>query len=127
MALASSTKINLVNTDASTVYIDYLNIEGGKNKIKKDLANLINEIDAIKKAYKTLANHKSTKGQWKTTAEASVTAATKFHKNLSTISNQLETSINSSVLEYVITQINELMKAQQAAQTINTDAGSVQQ
>lgn len=126
MALASSTKINLVNTDSSTVYIDYLNIDGGKTKIKKDLANLINEIDAIKKAYKTLANHKSTKGVWKTTAEASVTAATKFHKNLSTISNQLETSINSSVLEYVITQINELMKAQQNANNINTDAGSIQ-
>ena len=125
MALASSTKITLANTDASTVYIDYNNIDGAKSKIQKDLKNLINEIDAIKKAYKTLANHKSTRGQWKDTATASVKAATTFHKNLESVSNSLEKSINSSVLEYVLTQISELQKAQNAASNINTNAGTV--
>ena len=125
MALASSSKITLANTDASTVYIDYVNIDGGKAKIQKDLKNMINEIDAIKKAYKTLQNHKATRGQWKDTASQSVKAATTFHKNLETISNSLEKSINSSVLEYVITQINELQKAQNAASNINTNAGTV--
>ena len=122
MAVARSTSLTLANITTEEVFIDATRVEDAKESVKKDLTNIVTEIDAIKKAYNTLAKNSKTTGSWKSTANAAVKAATTYHTNLVAARRSLESSINSSVIEYVLTQINELQKAQASAEQINTNA-----
>ena len=125
MAVATSTKLNLVNKDAAKFFINPSPAISGKATIKNDMKKIINEIDAIKKQYNTLAKDKSTKGVWKETAQLSVKKAKAYKSNLNTVSSKLESKIDSAIISYIISQIEKLTQAQTAAGAIGTSAGDI--
>lgn len=120
--MAVSKNITLAHNDNETVYIDAYEIEVTKRAIKADLKNIIADIESIQKAYNTLASHSATKGSWKDTADKCVKKCKTYKSNLSTLRTSLENKIDDAVIQYVLTQLQALTEADNAAEAINTNA-----
>ena len=116
--MAVKANINLKNTSIDDLYIDADNIVSAKRAIKTDLTNIVNTLNSIETHYKVLRDHKSTKGKWKDVSSSCVKACNKYEKKFQQDKKALEDCIDDAVQKYVLSQIEELKKAESAANTI---------
>lgn len=120
MALKKKT-ITITNKDTDVLFIDEEKVDTAKNAIKKDLKNIIADLNNIEKNYKRLLNDKNTKGQFKKMATTCVSKSNKFEKKMNNDKTTIESAIDRTVLQYAIALIKELKATQAAADSI--DAG----
>lgn len=113
--MAVKKAISLQNTSADELYVDSDSVVTLKRTVKNDLSSIIATLNQIEKHYKTLLNHKATKGSWKTTAQNCVNSCNKYEKKLTSDSTNLENCIDDAIQRYVLSQIEELKAAQSAA------------
>lgn len=117
--MAVKTDILLKNTTVDELYVDSDTIVNLKKSIKNDLTNICADLDNIEKHYKTLRDHKATKGQWKTIATKCVNKCNVYEKKMKKDKQSLEDCIDDAVQSYVLTQIEELKKNDSAVDSIN--------
>lgn len=113
--MAIKKSITLKNTSTDELYIDSDTIVTLKRAVKTDLKNIVATLNQIEKHYKTLLNHKATKGEWKTTSQNCINSCNKYEKKLTNDSTNLENCIDDAIQRYVLSQIEELKNAQSTA------------
>ncbi len=87
-------------------------------KIEKQLNKIISDLDAIKKSYKKLADHKSTTGDFKEGAQSGVDAAKGYHTSAETVAKKMDDYMKQSCAEYV-------EAFQKGSLKLKQDAGSI--
>ena len=121
-ALPISTNLELIHMSNDYILIDSSKINDVKEAIFEDIDNIINDLDAVQTAYYKLQNNSTTKGSWKNTTTAAVKKCKEYKANLETAKKSLESKITSTVLEYVLTQIQEMKTVEKAAEQINIES-----
>ena len=116
--MAVKQNIALKNTSVDELYIDADSIVQAKRNIKNDLTNIVNTLNNIEKHYKTLRDHKATKGKWKTVATNCVNASNKYEKKMQNDKKSLEDAVDDAVQKYVLSQIEALKSAENASNSI---------
>ena len=116
--MALKKTIQLTNKSEDALYIDEDAVVAAKSRIKSDLKNIIQVLNNIEKHYKVLRDHKDTKGDWKTLATSCVKKSNTYETKMKNDRASLEDAIDNAIQTYVLTQIKELRKAQQAADNI---------
>ena len=116
--MAVTRNIELKNMDSDELYVDSDSIVSIKKSIKNDLANICTDLDNIEKHYKTLRDHKSTKGKWKDLATSCVKKCNTYETKMKNDRQSLEDAVDDAVQSYVLTQIDALREAQAAAESI---------
>ena len=121
-AVSTSLSIELTNTSEDQFSIDVDAVDEMKESIFEDINNIIKDLDAVQTAYKKLQNNSTTKGSWKNTTTAAVKKCKEYKANLETAKKSLESKMTASVLEYVVTQIQELKNVEKTAEQMKTEA-----
>ena len=121
-ALPISTNLELIHMSNDYILIDSSKINDVKEAIFEDIDNIINDLDAVQTAYYKLQNNSTTKGSWKNTTTAAVKKCKEYKANLETAKKSLESKMTASVLEYVVTQIQELKNVEKTAAQMKTEA-----
>ena len=113
--MAVKQNIVLKNTSTDELYIDADQVVNAKRDIKNDLTNIVNTLNNIEKHYKTLRDHKATKGKWKTVATNCVNASNKYETKMKNDKKSLEDAVDDGIQKYVLSQISELQNAEAAS------------
>lgn len=100
MAVKSSIKLSHTNVD--TMYIDPQPTVTSRNKIRKDLDNIIADLERIEKVFKTFKNDKSTKGSWDKVATNAISKSNKYQAKLKNDKQTLVETIGVCYQDYVM-------------------------
>lgn len=109
--------------DTQQVFIDPTVVNSHKNAVKKDLANIINDWEKIKKEYQKLANDKGTKGSFKEGVNDAVNACKKRITKTKNRKSGLESKLDSAIQKYTLnmmTTVSELNARVQALESANS-------
>ena len=116
--MALKKTIQLTNMSKDAFFIDEDKVVAAKSRLKKDLQNIVQDLNNIEKYYKVARDHKETQGAWKDTFTSCVKKSNSYEKKFRNDRQSLEDAIDDAIQAYVLTQIKELKKAQQAADNI---------
>ena len=116
--MAVKKTITITNTSTDELYIDADAIVQAKSNIKKDLANIVNALNSIEQHYKTLRDHKATKGTWLDVAKACVNSSNKYETKMKNDRASLEDAVDDAIQKYVLSQIEDLRSVEAAANSI---------
>ena len=115
-------QIELPNTKNDGFEVDTSKIDTYKDTILADLKHIMEDVNGIKTAYKTMADDKGTKGTWKDVANKCVNKAKTYNSNLSTTKTKLQNNLTDSLLAYIMAFIQSAQVVSNAADKIKTNS-----
>ena len=100
MAKTINNKLKISKKSNSDIYIDLDNVPEYNKTIRKDLNEVCESLENLKKIYAELRDHPKTKGKFKKTINQMVKGANNKLKKTKAIKNNLESSLLKSTGEY---------------------------
>lgn len=106
--LPKSAKITYTNASTDEMYLDPQGASGAESKIKRDLNNIIEDLNKINKTAKTLRDHKATKGAWKDTASLLAKKSNTYKTKFETSKRGIESKMSADTKAYLLSIVQSV-------------------
>lgn len=106
--LPKNSQITYTNTTADEMFLDPQGASSYESRIKKDLSNIIEDLNKINKAAKTLRDHKGTKGAWKDTAALLAKKSNTYKTKFETSKRGIESKMASDTKAYLLSIVQSV-------------------